>query len=360
MRLLVIRTSAMGDVALTVPVIAALRNQYQDLEIFIMTQKTFRPFFVSIPSLEFYFPDFANRHKGLPGLVRLFSDLRRTVDPDILIDLHDVLRSKVIRAFFKLTGTPVYRIDKGRSEKKSLITGKKKVFLKHTVERYADVLRKAGYRIDPIKQRCIVPKPGELAAVEPLLAPGILNIGVAPFAKHDLKMWPLEYMRELLVLISDNRKCRFFLFGGKEDSNKMEQFRDMFPGIVQVSGKPDLSQELALISRIDLMITMDSSNMHMAALCGTKVISIWGGTDPMAGFGPWMQPDSHSIRIQVEELDCRPCTIYGKGKTRNDFACMRRLTPGIVFARMKSQGVLNKEEEMGREGEGETRRLTDT
>lgn len=339
MRLLVIRTSAMGDVALTVPVIAALRKQYQDLEIFITTQKTFRPFFVSVPALEFYFPDFKGRHKGLPGLVRLFRDLRKIVKPDIIIDLHDVLRSKVIRGLFKLTGTPAYRIDKGRSEKKSLITGKKKVFLKHTVERYADVLRNAGYPVDPQKQRCIVPRPEELAAVDPRLATGILNIGVAPFAKHDLKMWPLEYMKELLSLLSDYRKCRFFLFGGKEDSSKMEQFRVMFPGIVPVPGISDLSQELALMSRLDLMITMDSSNMHMASLCGTRVISIWGGTDPMAGFGPWMQPDSQSIRIPVEELDCRPCTIYGKGKTRNGFACMRRLTPEIVFERMKRLNI---------------------
>ena len=105
----------------------------------------------------------------------------------------------------------------------------------------------------------------------------------------------------------------------------------------------NLSAELALISRLDLMISMDSSNMHMAALCGTKVISIWGGTDPMAGFGAWMQPDSYSIRIPVEELDCRPCTIYGKGKTRRDFQCMKRLTPELVFKRMKTLGVFEME-----------------
>jgi ADP-heptose:LPS heptosyltransferase len=83
------------------------------------------------------------------------------------------------------------------------------------------------------------------------------------------------------------------------------------------------------------MIAMDSSNMHMAALTGTKVISIWGGTDPLAGFSAWMQPDSYSIRIPVEELDCRPCTIYGKGKTRNGFACMNMLTPDLVFKRIE-------------------------
>jgi ADP-heptose:LPS heptosyltransferase len=106
-------------------------------------------------------------------------------------------------------------------------------------------------------------------------------------------------------------------------------------GSTNLAGKLTLDQELVFISKLDFMITMDSSNMHMAALTGTKVISIWGGTDPLAGFSAWMQPDSFSIRIPVEELDCRPCTIYGKGKTRNSFACMNMLTPELVFKKIE-------------------------
>jgi ADP-heptose:LPS heptosyltransferase len=120
----------------------------------------------------------------------------------------------------------------------------------------------------------------------------------------------------------------------------MKRFEEKVPGIINISGKLSLEGELELMSRLDLMIAMDSSNMHMAALCGIKVISIWGGTDPMAGFGPWMQPDNYAIRIPVEELECRPCTIYGKGETRNGFACMKRLTPEKVFERMKFMKVI--------------------
>jgi len=334
MRLLIIRTSAMGDVALTVPVLAALRHQYPGIEIFLMTQKTFKPFFVSIPALEFYFPDFKGMHKGFSGLLRLFYDLERSVKPDLVIDLHDVLRSRVLGVLFRLKGTPVYRINKGRSEKKSLVTGKKKVFLKHTVERYSDVFRHSGYQVDPEKQRCIIPGVQELSAVNPMLGIGMLNIGVAPFANHKLKMWPIQNMLDLLARISNYKKCRFFLFGGREDLGMMATFTEKVPGVVLIPEKLNLSQELALMSRLDLMITMDSSNMHMAALCGAKVISIWGGTDPMAGFGPWMQPDSFSIRVPVEELDCRPCTIYGKGMSRRNMECMMRLTPETVYKKL--------------------------
>ena len=90
------------------------------------------------------------------------------------------------------------------------------------------------------------------------------------------------------------------------------------------------------MSKLDLMIAMDSSNMHMAALVGTKVISIWGGTDPFSGFSAWMQPDIFSVRIPIDELTCRPCTIYGKGECRRgDFACMNWLTPEKVFKKIE-------------------------
>lgn len=340
MKLLVIRTSAMGDVALTVPAIAGMRKQYPEAHIVLVTQKTYQPFFISIPGLDFFFTDFKGRHKGIYGLLNLYRDLRRTVNPDSIIDLHDVLRSKIIRTLFGFSGIPVHVIDKGRAEKTALITGLKKIFLKHSVQRYCDVFAQAGYQVEPERNVSIVPRQEDYALAATYLDGGaVLNIGVAPFAKHSLKMWPEDYMISLLRLISDHRKCRFFLFAGKEDAERVSFFEEKVPGIVSVSGKMNLSGELALISRLDLMISMDSSNMHMAALCGTKVISIWGGTDPMAGFGAWMQPDSYSIRIPVEELDCRPCTIYGKGSSRRDFQCMKRLTPEYVFKRMMALGV---------------------
>ena len=340
MRLLVIRTSAMGDVALTTPVLAGFSSQYPDAEIVLLTRKCFEPFFSSIPRIKFFFPDFKARHKGIAGIFRLYRDVVRFEKIDHVIDLHDVMRSQVFRFLFMLSGVPSSVIDKGRNEKRSLVTGKKKVFLKHSVERYCDVFRKAGFPVKPEKGKCIIPSDGLLIKGTFLDPASGLNIGVAPFAKHKLKMWPEEYMVKLLGLISAGNKCRFLLFGGREDSARLEAFQKKVPGSVSIAGKLDLAAELALISRLDLMIAMDSSNMHLAALVGTKVISIWGGTDPMAGFGAWMQPDSYSIRVPVEELDCRPCTIYGKGNTRRDFECMKRLTPEVVFERMNSLKVL--------------------
>jgi ADP-heptose:LPS heptosyltransferase len=337
MRLLVIRTSAMGDVALTTPVILGMRQQYPDIEIVLLTRPAFRPFFASIDGLRFFFPDLKKIHKGIPGIIRMYKDINKQSKIDHVIDLHDVLRSKILRFIFRLSGTPVSVIDKGRGEKKSLIRGKNKKKLKHSVERYCDVFAKAGFPVIPPEGAAIIPSPESLLKADSMINVHEINIGVAPYAKHDLKMWPEENMIKLLSLISSNNKCRFWLFGGMEESERLDSFVARVPGSVNLAGKLSLEEELALMSRLKLMIAMDSSNMHMAALAGTKVISIWGGTDPLTGFGAWMQPDNHFMSIPVDELTCRPCTIFGKGTCRRgDFACMNWLTPEIVYNKMKN------------------------
>jgi ADP-heptose:LPS heptosyltransferase len=322
-----------------------MREQYPEVELVLLTRSEYKPFFSSIPGLDLFLPDLKRRHKGLTGLIWLFKDINRNSEIDYVIDLHDVLRSKILRLFFRLSGIPVAVIDKGRKEKKSLITGKKKIVLKHSVERYCDVFAKAGFPVIPTKGRSIVTSP------EQVLKTGILsgrhtglNIGVAPYAKHKLKMWPEQYMVRLLDLIAKHHKCRFWLFGGNEDSGRLFAFQCRIAGSTSLVGKLSLNDELVFMSKLDMMISMDSSNMHMAALVGTKVISIWGGTDPLAGFAAWMQPDNFSIRIPVEDLTCRPCTIYGKGICkRGDFACMNWLTPEIVFERIEKLILTDKQ-----------------
>lgn len=337
MRLLVIRTSAMGDVALITPVLAGMRKQYPDVEIVVLTRPAFKPFFSSLPGLALFFPDLKKRHKGLPGIIRLFSDINRTARIDHVVDLHDVLRSKILRFIFRLSGTPVSVIDKGRSDKKALVTGKNKEQLKHSVERYCDVFSRAGYPVKPSSEAAIIPSAEALEKTGKLIINSVLNIGVAPYAKHSLKMWPEENMVRLLGLISESHKCKFWLFGGFDESEKIEAFQSKVPGSENVAGKLSLDEELALMSRLDIMIAMDSSNMHMASLVGTKVISIWGGTDPLAGFGAWKQPPEYFISIPVDELTCRPCTIFGKGTcSRGDFACMNWLTPESVYSKINN------------------------
>jgi ADP-heptose:LPS heptosyltransferase len=344
MRLLVLRTSAMGDVALVTPVLKELNRQFPDIEITLLTRSPFNKFFSPSDRLKIFTPDFRGRHKGIPGLLRLYSDLKKAGRIDHVIDLHDVIRSRILRFFFRLGGTPVSVIDKGRKEKRGVITGKRKVQLRHTVSRYCDVFAKAGFVLDPSDKQSIVPSAEGLnKATEILGTDKVLNIGVAPYALHKLKIWPVEKMIELMRMISEKRDARFFLFGGKNESDRLEKIKKKNPDSVNLAGELSLDEELALMSKLDFMIAMDSSNMHMAALAGTTVISIWGGTDPLNGFGAWMQPADYSVRIPVEELTCRPCTVYGKGEcARGDFACMNWLSPDMVMKKIMNAGLLDQ------------------
>jgi ADP-heptose:LPS heptosyltransferase len=349
MRILVIRTSAMGDVAFTTPVLAGINQQYPDIELVVLTRPAFRSFFRESHRLRLFFPDFKGRHRGFPGIFKLLTDLQRDGRFDHVIDLHDVMRSRILGLLFRLKGVPVSVIDKGRKEKRNVIRGKKKQQLRHSAERYCDTFARAGFPVKPAEGPWIIPSAEALGKVSGMIeSEGVVNIGIAPYAKHDLKMWPEEYMIDLLEKISGNHRVKFWLFGGNEDMVKLETLCMRIKDSYSIAGKIKLDEELALMSLLDFMIAMDSSNMHMAALVGTRVISIWGGTDPITGFGAWQQPDGNSIRIPVEELGCRPCTVFGKGKCRRgDFACMMWLTPEKVYKKLVELNLIKHDHSYG-------------
>ena len=336
MRLLVIRTSAMGDVALTLPVLKDMSEQFPEVRMTLLTREAFGPFFTSFKNIDLFKPDFQKRHGGFAGLFRLFLDLKRGGHIDYVIDLHDVIRSIVLRLLFRISGVPVRKIDKGRSQKMDLVSGREKRQLKHTVERYRDVFVEAGFDLKSSVGKWLSSGPGDFSSA--LMKTGFsdgMNIGVAPFAMHPLKVWPEEYMVKLLKMIAERSSAKFWLFGGKDEAEALESFQKQTPGAMSLAGKLSLGEEIAIISKLDFMISMDSSNMHMAALAGTKVISIWGATDPLAGFGAWAQPEEYSLRIPESELTCRPCTVFGKGECRRrDHACMEWLTPVRIMNKL--------------------------
>lgn len=342
MKLLIIRTSAMGDIALLTPALKSMELQYPDIEIVLITRPAFAPFFYSFPRLKLYLVDFKKRHKGLTGIFKLYSDLKKEHEFDYVLDLHDVLRSKILRGLFRLSGIPVRSIEKGRKEKRDILAGRNKIQLIHSADRYFDVFAKAGFPLKHVSGPWIKPSPeGDKRAEKLLIETELKQIGVAPYAKHDLKMWPEIYMISLMEMIASHTRVRFWLFGGKEEIPQLISMQNRIPESILVAGTLSLDEELALISRLDFMISMDSSNMHMAALVGTKVVSIWGGTDPIIGFGAWQQPDDLAIRIGYDELTCRPCTVFGKGTCRRgDFACMMWLTPKKVFEKMVNLRII--------------------
>lgn len=332
-RLLIIRFSAMGDVVMAVPVIHSLATRYGDLRITILTQSKFAAFFDWMPlNVEVKGVNLSD-YQGIWGLGRLFTELKSR-RYDCVADLHDVLRTQYLRTCFRLAGTKVAVIDKARSEKRRLMqNGLNGRGLKSTVGRYADVFRSLGYDVKLDFVRAFDPKNENFARVRTVVGGKKSDevwIGVAPFAAHKGKIYPLESMRKVTEMLSE-RGFRIFLFGaGKEESEVLESWERN--GIVSVCGKlGGLHNEMLLMSRLDLMIAMDSANMHIASIVGIPTLSVWGATHPKAGFTGWKQTEDSIVQL---ELPCRPCSIYGnKPCMYGDYHCMTGIKPEEIVER---------------------------
>jgi len=184
--ILVFRFSAMGDVAMTVPVIKAVLSQNPGLTITFVSRPDFEGFFENIPQLTYFAADLNLEYKGFAGLIRLFGALKKNPDFDAVADLHDNLRSKILRRLFRLSGLPYVYIDKGREEKKLLTRFPNKILkpLKLTTERYADIFRKLGLQLQLGNQLKRDPRPLNEDIIKLTGEKNVTWIGIAPFAKH--------------------------------------------------------------------------------------------------------------------------------------------------------------------------------
>jgi ADP-heptose:LPS heptosyltransferase len=305
-KLLVIRLSAMGDVAMTVPVLKAVLAQNKNVEITVLTRAFFAPTFKELSNVSVIIADVNNKHKGFKGLYRLYKTLKQE-DFFAIADLHNVLRTTILKLFF--FGKKYYQINKGRAEKKELISGKNRIQLKTTHQRYADVFEKIGLSADVSNptffKRQTLPK--EVNSFLKNKSNKKL-IGIAPFAAHKGKMYPLEKMKIVIEKLSKN--YAILLFGGKNDANQLKEL-ELNSDIFSIAGKISFEEELNTISNLDLMLSMDSGNAHLAANYGVKVITVWGVTHPFAGFAPFYQPKDFSLLPDLTKFPKVPTSIYG-------------------------------------------------
>lgn len=337
MRLLVIRLSALGDVAMTVPVIDTLAKQYQQLEITVLSKPFVAPMFAEMPAnVRFQGVDLT-QYKGIAGLFRLFCELKKG-KYDAVADLHDVLRSRVLRVLFRLSGVRTAHIDKGRKEKKALSRREHKVMhqLPSSFNRYEKVFEALGYPVNTEFRSIYGERKGDTALFKSIvgLPDGKHWIGFAPFAAHSRKMLPRATISTFIQkLATDHADWRIFLFGaGKAEQELMENWSADCLNVQVLAGKLKLKEELALISHLDVMVSMDSANMHLASLAGTPVVSVWGATHPFAGFMGWKQTADNAVQI---DLPCRPCSIYGnKPCYRKDYACLQGITPEMIIEKI--------------------------
>lgn len=338
--LLIIRFSALGDIAMAVPVVASLARQYPDLRITVLSRPFARVLFEGLaPNVGFMGADIKKEYAGLRGMNALY---RRLVAKNItaVADFHNILRSNYLRLRFNLGQYHVAHINKHRRGKHRLTRNNNKVMEQQptSFHNYLEVLARLGYTVEPTFTSIFPPEGGNLR-----LLPHVIGekkkfqqwIGIAPFAAHKGKIYPEQNMEKVIVqLIQRHPSCRIFLFGGGGDEKVVidgwaEKYKNCVNASAVVGG---LKNELILMSHLDVMISMDSANMHLASLTATPVVSIWGATHPFAGFMGWHQNPDNAIGLN---LPCRPCSVYGnKPCLRGDYACLKNISPEMVLEKV--------------------------
>jgi ADP-heptose:LPS heptosyltransferase len=306
--ILVIRLSAMGDVAMVVPVLKAFKEQHPDVEITILTRAFFAPFFRDLNGVKVFSADLKGKHIGISGLYKLARQLNKENHFYAIADLHNVLRTKVLKQF--ISCKRFVSIDKGRKEKKALTSGKIFKQLKTTTQRYVDVFETLGFPINLKNSTFPKPKVLSIKVVEILGIKTTKWIGIAPFAAHESKMYSLELMKTVIETLSKTHQIILF-GGGDKEKGILNDFEATLENVINTAGKFNLDEELDIISNLDVMLSMDSGNAHIAAMLGIKVVTIWGVTHPFAGFAPFNQPEDYALLPDKNQFPKTPTSVYG-------------------------------------------------
>ncbi len=294
-----------------IPVLLAFRRTYPQTRILFLTKSRFAPLPLKVPGVEVLLLDDKDRHKGLLGLQR-YSRQIKAQDITHLADLHHVLRSRIISFFLMGSGLTLGRLNKARAEKRALTRAENKIWkpLKSTHQRYAEVFHELGFPLEV--------HPTDILPTEPFppifqsLKPGKKRVGIAPFAAHSGKCYPLEQMKEVVARLSDIPDIQVILFGGgARETEILRTWEEDFEHCISMAGRAVLEDELALISQLDVMVSMDSGNGHLAAMYGIPVISIWGVTHPYTGFAPFGQPSENALTADRQAFPAVPTSIYG-------------------------------------------------
>ena len=340
--ILVIRFSALGDVAMAVPVIYSLAKQHPDIRITVLSRNMARPLFENLaPNVGFMGADLKGEYRGIRGLNALYRRLTAKQFTAIA-DLHSVLRSEFLRMRFNMANCRVAHINKHRKGRRKLTSDDNRQLSQQptTFQNYVEVFERLGYSINIQFTSIFPPEGGDLSVL-----PAAMNvknageqwIGIAPFAAHEGKIYPTPLMHQVIAqLTQQHPKARLFLFGrGEKEDKFFTEWCQEFPTCTYVSRHVEsMNEELVLMSHLEVMLSMDSANMHLASLTGIPVVSIWGATHPLAGFMGWNQSKANAIQA---DLDCRPCSIFGqKPCKRGDYACLNQIKPETIVEKINT------------------------
>lgn len=315
-RVLCLRFSALGDAAIAAVVIQACAADNPHVHFVFAGPPLTAPLFHGLQNVSFLPID-----TTVP-LRTIYSALKK-MNPTHVADLHSVLRTFLLRTVFFFRGLPVAFLHKGRrARRKMLAQPVASAPLRPVYLRYADTLKRLGLATPSLSEVQVIPfrpRPWK-------------QVGVAPFARHRGKQWEPERMHKVAFWLAEQGTQVLLFGGGGREAALLERWTKDHQNISLAPERFDL--QFQAVAALDVMISMDSANMHFASALGVPVLSLWGATHPKAGFYGYGQPINRAIQLP---LDCRPCSIYGAGKChKGTYACLEDLTVEYVLSSIKA------------------------
>jgi heptosyltransferase-2 len=331
-KILVIRFSSLGDIVLTTPVIKSLKQKFPQSQIFFLTKSQYHDLLENDPdifSLIKYDPK--ERHKGISGFLKLVKELK-TLNFDLVVDLHANLRSFLIRHLLKTKLKIKY--DK-RWLARLLLVHFKFIHVEsiHTVDSYLKALKKIGANSSVKDKEIFLDQESENFLKDFLVEKNIekddIVVGIHPGARWETKRWNEEKFTQVCRILNQKPKVKIILFGDRNDQELIEKIslgalnRKLFKAV-----NLPLNKFMSLIKRCDCFVTNDSGPMHMASALGVPVVAIFGSTHPKLGFSP-LGPESIVLTADVK---CSPCSLHGEKKChKKSRLCMDLIEPEMVM-----------------------------
>ena len=341
---LVMRLSVLGNVAMTIPVLYPVCKANPDTRFIMLTKMWPATMFHDRPAnLKVVDFDVKGNHSGLFGLLRLSAQLFKLYDIDAVADLHNVSGTKIIDAYMKVRGAKVARLDRENPKRKALVSHKSNEPVTPIHDRYRNVFKELGFDAPDDFTHLYDGRDWPVSPIVMDKKEGQRWIAVSPFSSHEHKTYPLDQMEQVIAELTKHENYWVFLMGGgKAEKIALRHIARKYKNVVSMAEvKHTFIDEYALFAKCDLMLTMESANMHLASLVDLQAMTIWGPTSPACGYLGYNQIVEDDIQL---DLPCRPCSITGDKPCKfKDYRCLKNIPPEDIARRVVEAVEYNAE-----------------
>ena len=123
--------------------------------------------------------------------------------------------------------------------------------------------------------------------------------------------------------------------GGTKELQELSSWDSGLGNCINTAGKLGFAEELALISNLDLMVSMDSANAHLAANYAVPTLTLWGLTHPYAGFYPFGQDPENALLSDRDRFPGIPTSVYGNKMPEGYGQVMESIAPEAVIEKIR-------------------------